>query len=85
MSDTAMSDPTEDAHMQADEATLLLRRLLQKIEDMSDREKETSARMKILETSRQVPGRMADAAPTPTTTMTTTPTAKASDPPIYAA
>jgi hypothetical protein len=85
MSDTAMSDPTEDAHMQADEATLLLRRLLQKIEDMSDREKETSARMKILETSRQVPGRMADAAPTPTTTMTTTPTAEASDPPIYAA
>jgi hypothetical protein len=52
---------------------------------MSDREKETSARMKILETSRQVPGRMADAAPTPTTTMTTTPTAEASDPPIYAA
>jgi hypothetical protein len=81
MSDTAMSDPTEDAHMQADEATLLLRQLLQKIEDMSDREKETSARMKILETSRQVPGRMADAAPTPTTT----PSAEASDLPIHAA
>jgi hypothetical protein len=81
MSDTAMSDPTEDAHMQADEATLLLRQLLQKIEDMSDREKETSARMKILETSRQVPSRMADAAPTPTTT----PSAEASDLPIHAA
>jgi hypothetical protein len=48
---------------------------------MSDREKETSARMKILETSRQVPGRMADAALTPTTT----PSAEASDLPIYAA
>jgi hypothetical protein len=83
MPDTAMTDPAEGAHMQADETTLLLRQLLQKIEDMSDREKETSARMKILEASHQVPGRMAHAALTPTTT--TTPITEASDPPIYAA
>jgi hypothetical protein len=46
-----MLDPTKDAYMQANEATLLLRQLLQKIKDISDREKKTSARIKILETS----------------------------------
>jgi hypothetical protein len=84
MPDTAMPDPAESAHMQANEATLLLRQLLQKIEDMSHREKETSARMQILEASYQAPSRMVDAAPTPTTT-TTMPTAETSDLPIYTA
>jgi hypothetical protein len=77
-----MLDRTEGFHTQADEAALLLKRLLQKIEDMSDRERETSARMKILKMSYQAPGRMADATLALRTT-TTMPTAEASDPPIH--
>jgi hypothetical protein len=83
MPDTTMPDPTEGAHTQADEVTLLLKQLLQKIEDMSDGEKETSARMKILEMSYQAPSRMADATLAPRTT--TMPIAEASDPPIHTA
>jgi hypothetical protein len=40
MSDTAMSDPAAGTHMPTNEANQLLRQLLQKIEDMSDRELE---------------------------------------------
>jgi hypothetical protein len=43
MSDTAMSDPAEGTYMPTNEANQLLRQLLQKIEEMSDREKETSS------------------------------------------
>ena len=87
MPDTIMPDPAQSAHMQANEVTLLLKQLLQKIEDMSDREKEIIARMKILEASHQAPGSIADAAPTPTTPKTTTtiPTDKASDSPVHTA
>jgi hypothetical protein len=62
-------------------ANQLLRQLLQKIEEISDREKETSARISMLETSSQLPGRGADAARTPTPT--TKPIAEAGDAPIH--
>jgi hypothetical protein len=66
-----MLDSAEDTHMPDNEATLLMRQLLQKIEEISDREKETSARMRMLEASSQTPNYTANA--TPTTTTTTTP------------
>jgi hypothetical protein len=46
-----MLDPAEGTHMPMNEANQLLRQLLQKIEELSDREKETSARISMLETS----------------------------------
>ena len=51
MSDTAMPDPAEGTHMPTDDVNQLLRQLMQKIEEISNREKETSARMTMLETS----------------------------------
>lgn len=80
MLDSAMPDPAEGTHMPENEANQLLRQLLQKIEEISDREKETSARMRMLETSPPPPDSRADATTTPTPTM---PIAKADDPPIY--
>ncbi|KNG46626.1 hypothetical protein TW65_06673 [Stemphylium lycopersici] len=74
-----MLDPAEGTHMPADEATQLLRQLLHKMEEMSCREKETSARIGMLEAASQLPGRREDATRTPTPT----PIAKADDPPIY--
>ncbi|KAI2479944.1 Retrotransposon gag protein [Pyrenophora tritici-repentis] len=68
--------------MPANDANQLLRQLLQKIEEISDREKDTSARMRMLETSSRLPDYRADATKTP---KPTTPTAKASDSPIYTA
>jgi hypothetical protein len=59
-----------------------MRQLLQKIEELSDREKETSARMRMLETSSQTLSYTANAAPT-TTTTTTPPITKASDSRIH--
>jgi hypothetical protein len=44
-----MSDPAEGIHMPINEANQLLRQLLQKINEISDREKETSARISMLE------------------------------------
>jgi hypothetical protein len=82
MSDTAMPDPTEDTHMpanKANEANQLLQQLLQKIEEISDREKETSARIKMLETSSRVPDPSTDA----TTTPTMKPIAEADHTPIH--
>jgi hypothetical protein len=79
MSDTAMLDPTEGTHMPTNETTQLLQQLLQKIEEMSNREKETSARMRMLETS-QLPDRRVDASRMPTPEM---PIAEADDPPIH--
>ncbi|KAF1346392.1 hypothetical protein EJ07DRAFT_57489, partial [Lizonia empirigonia] len=69
-------------HMPANEANQLLRQLLQKIEEISNREKETSARMRMFETSSQLPDPRADATTTPTPTPTT-PIAKVDDPPIH--
>jgi len=63
-----MSDSAEGTHMPTNEANQLLRQLLQKIEEISDKEKETSARISMLETSSQLPGRGADATGTPTPT-----------------
>jgi hypothetical protein len=51
MSDTAMLDLVKGTYMPDNEATLLIRQLLRKIEELSDREKETSARIRILEAS----------------------------------
>ncbi|KAF2830940.1 hypothetical protein CC86DRAFT_430545 [Ophiobolus disseminans] len=85
MSDAAMSDPAEGTHMPTNEANQLLRRLLQKIEELTDREKETSARMSMLEASSQSPSHTADATKTPTSTPTPTPIAEASDAPIHSA
>jgi hypothetical protein len=51
MSDTAMSDPAEGTYMPTNEANQLLRQLLQKIKEKSEKEKETSARIRILEMS----------------------------------
>ena len=79
MSDIAMSDPAEGTHMSTNEANQLLRQLLQKIEEISDREKELSARMSMLETSSHLPGRRTDATRTPTTM----PIAEAGDASIY--
>ena len=45
-----MPDAAEGTHMPANEANQLLKQLLQKIEEISNREKETSARIRILET-----------------------------------
>jgi hypothetical protein len=83
MSDTAMSDPAEGTRLPTNEANQLLRQLLQKIEEISDREKETSARMSMLEISSPLPGRGADATRTPTPTPTTKPIAVAGDAPIH--
>jgi hypothetical protein len=69
--------------MPTNEANQLLRQLLQKIEEISDREKETSARMRVLETSSQLPIPRADATMTPTPTPTTKPIAEAGDAPIH--
>ena len=46
-----MPDAAEGTHMPANEANQLLRQLLQKIKEISNKEKETSARIKMLETS----------------------------------
>jgi hypothetical protein len=46
-----MSDPAEGTYMPTNEANQLLRQLLQKIKEISDREKEISARISVLETS----------------------------------
>jgi hypothetical protein len=78
-----MSDPAEGTRMPTNEANQLLRQLLQKIEEISDREKETSARMRVLETSSQLPVPRADATMTPTPTPTTKPIAEAGDAPIH--
>jgi hypothetical protein len=80
VSNTAMSDPAEGTPMPANEMNQLLRQLLQKIEEMRNRDIETNARIGILERSSQLPGRRADATTTPTTTM---PIAEAGDPPIH--
>jgi hypothetical protein len=75
MSHTAMLDSAENTHMLDNEATLLMRQLLQKIEEIGNRERETSARMRMLEASSQTPNYTANAMPTltPTPTTTTTP------------
>jgi hypothetical protein len=80
MSDTAMPYPAEGTHTPMNEANQMLQLLLQKLEEMSNGEKETSARIKMLETSSQLPGRSAD---TTTPTPTTKPIAEAGDAPIY--
>jgi uncharacterized protein involved in exopolysaccharide biosynthesis len=67
MSDTAMSEPAAGTHMSMNETNQLLMQLLQKIEEISNKEKETSARMEMLETASRLP------APTPTPTPTPTP------------
>jgi hypothetical protein len=51
MSDTVMSDPAEGTRMPTNEANELPRQLLQKIKEISDREKETSTRISMLETT----------------------------------
>jgi hypothetical protein len=53
MSDTAMLNSAKGTHTPDNEATFLMRQLLQKIEESSDREKETSTRMRMLEASTQ--------------------------------
>jgi hypothetical protein len=70
-----MLDSAEDTHMPDNKATLLMRQLLQKIEEIGNRERETSARMRMLEASSQTPNYTANATPTltPTPTTTTTP------------
>jgi hypothetical protein len=69
-----MSETAESTHMPTNKASQLLRQLLQKIEELSDREKEASARMRMLEASSQTPSYTANAAPMPTPTPTTTTT-----------
>jgi hypothetical protein len=78
-----MSDPAGGTRKATNEANQLLRQLLQKIEEISDREKETSARMRVLETSSQLPVPRADATRTPTPTPTTKPITEAGDAPIH--
>jgi hypothetical protein len=51
MSDTAMSEPAAGTHMPINETNQLLMQLLQKIEEISNKEKETSARIEMLETA----------------------------------
>jgi hypothetical protein len=46
-----MSNSAEGTYILTNEANQLLRQLLQKIKEISDREKKTSARISILETS----------------------------------
>jgi hypothetical protein len=77
-----MSEPAEGTHMPTNEASQLLRQLLQKIEELSDREKETNARMRMLEASSQTPSYTANTAPM-TTTTTTPPITEASDSRIH--
>ena len=67
--------------MPTNETNQLLRQLLQRIEEISNKEKETSARMEMLETASRLPVRGADATTTPMPT--TMPIAEASDAPIY--
>jgi hypothetical protein len=67
--------------MPTNKASQLLRQLLQKIEELSDREKETSARMRMLEASSQTLSYTANTAPTPTPTPTST-TTTTTTPPI---
>jgi hypothetical protein len=75
-----MLDSAKSTHIPDNKAILLMRQLLQKIEELSDREKETSARMRMLEALSQTPSYTANAAPAPKTTTTTTPLiTKASD------
>jgi sensor histidine kinase YesM len=51
MSDIAMSEPADGTYMLTNEANQLLRQLLQKIEEISNKEKETSVRIEMLETA----------------------------------
>jgi hypothetical protein len=85
MLDIAMSEPAEATHMPTNEVNQLLRQLLQKIEEIGNKEKETSARIEMLETASRLPARGADATttPTPTLTPTTMLIAEASDAPIH--
>jgi hypothetical protein len=80
VSNTAMSSPAEGIPMPTNETNQLLRQLLQKIEEMSNRDMEISDRIRMLETSPQLPGRKADATTTPTTT---TPIGEAGNPTIH--
>jgi hypothetical protein len=82
-----MLDPAEAPRVPTNEANQLLRELLQKIKEISNREKETNARIKMLETPSQLPNRSTDATttptPTPIPTLTTKPIAKAGEAPIH--
>ena len=78
-----MLDSAEGTHTPHNEATLLMRQLLQKIEEFSNREKEMSARIGMLEASSQTPSYTTNATPAPTTTTTTPPITEASDSRIH--
>jgi hypothetical protein len=82
MSGTAILDPAEGTHMPTNKANRLLKQLMQKIEEIYNREIEASARIRMLETSSQLPGRRTDAirTPTPTPLPTTMPIAKSGRP-----
>jgi hypothetical protein len=80
VSNPAMSGPAEGNPMPTNETNQLLRQLLQKIEEIIHPDVDTSARIRMLETSSQLPGRRADATTTPTTTP---PIAEVGDPPIH--